>query len=186
MNNIFVIIWISWFLSEILLNRFFRSKRKNAGNPDKHSLGWIWITIGVGNTLGILSAIYLRFPISGTNMVSYGGLLFIVAGMAIRFLAIRTLGKFFTVDLSIRGKHKLVDTGLYKTIRHPSYTGSLISFLGFGFSLNNWISLVVIFLPVLTAMLYRISIEEKLLLAQPDLGYETYIKKTKRLIPGIY
>jgi protein-S-isoprenylcysteine O-methyltransferase Ste14 len=106
--------------------------------------------------------------------------------MMIRFAAIRTLGKFFTVDLAIKNDHRLIKNGLYKYIRHPSYTGSLLSFLGLGFSLNNWISLIVIFIPVLISFIYRIHIEEKLLIAQIGLAYTDYMKQTKRLIPLIY
>jgi protein-S-isoprenylcysteine O-methyltransferase Ste14 len=118
--------------------------------------------------------------------ISYVGLLLIVSGMAIRFIAIRTLGKFFTVDLGIAHNHRLVNKGIYKYIRHPSYTGSLLSFLGLGLSFNNWISLFVIFIPVLISFVYRMNIEEELLLSQIGPDYEAYRKETKRLIPLVY
>ena len=106
--------------------------------------------------------------------------------MIIRFIAIRTLGKFFTVNLAIHGDQSLIKAGLYKYIRHPSYTGSLISFVGFGLSLNNWVSLIVIFVPVLITFINRINIEEKLLHEQFGIEYEEYKARTKRLIPMIY
>ena len=184
--NVFTIIWVSWFLSEILLNRFFRSKMKNSRDLDKNSLRLIWITIIVSISLGILSSDFLVVPIIKSNFIRLLGILIILFGMILRFSAIWTLGKFFTVDLAINADHQLIKKGLYKYIRHPSYTGSLLSFLGLGLTLNNWISLIVIFVPVLISFIYRINIEEKLLLAQIGLEYGDYMQQTKRLIPLIY
>ena len=106
--------------------------------------------------------------------------------MIIRFIAIITLGKFFTVNLDIQGNHRLINTGLYRYVRHPSYSGSLLSFLGFGLSLNNWFSLTIIIVPLLVTFINRINIEEKLLQNQFGVYYSDYKKKTKRLIPWLY
>jgi protein-S-isoprenylcysteine O-methyltransferase Ste14 len=186
MRYVFEIIWICWFLSEILLNRIFRSKKTDSKNFDKNSLRLIWLTIIISITLGVLSKSYLNCPISETSWLRYFGLLIIVAGMILRFIAIKTLGKFFTVDLSIHDSHKLISKGLYKYIRHPAYAGSLLSFFGFALSLNNWISLIIIFVPVLSSFIYRINIEEKMLIEELGLKYNDYKKNTKRLIPMIY
>jgi protein-S-isoprenylcysteine O-methyltransferase Ste14 len=118
--------------------------------------------------------------------LNYTGLGLMLAGMGIRYMAITTLGKFFTVDVSISDDHKLVTSGLYKYIRHPAYTGSLMTFFGFGLSMNNWVSLIIIFIPVLLAFLFRIKIEESALLSQAGIEYSEYRKHTWRLIPWIY
>lgn len=186
MNLLFELVWACWFLSEILLNRVFRARDKGAEDYDKNSLRLIWITILGSIFLGVFCTIYIDVPIVRAPWLNYAGLLIIMAGMILRFVAIRTLGRFFTVDLSVREGYTLVNTGLYKYIRHPSYSGSLLSFLGFPFSLNNWISLVVIFVPVLLVFLYRIRLEERMLVKQLGPEYEAYQKTTKRLIPWIY
>jgi protein-S-isoprenylcysteine O-methyltransferase Ste14 len=153
---------------------------------DKNSLRIIWITIGIANLAAILFSRIHFLPIDKTPVISYIGLFLIVTGMIIRFTAIYTLGRFFTVDLTIKENHKIKMDGLYKIIRHPSYTGSLMSFLGFGLSLNDWISLVVIFVPVFIAFIYRIRLEEKMLTINFGSDYSDYMKKTYRLIPWIY
>jgi protein-S-isoprenylcysteine O-methyltransferase Ste14 len=186
MIPVFIIIWSAWFLSEILLNRILRSGCEDRKGLDKGSVRIIWITIGLANTAGILFAFLNLVPVGKTLLIPCTGLGLIVAGMMIRFIAVYSLGRFFTVDLTIREHHKLKKDGLYRFIRHPSYTGSLASFLGFGLSLNDWISLVVIFLPVTLAMLYRIRIEEKLLVEQFGQEYAGYMNKTWRLVPLIY
>lgn len=136
--TIFIIIWAVWFFSEILFNRLFRSSNYGKSNQDKGSIKIIWITIGVANSIAIISALLFKFPISNTLIIPYLGLCLILFGMIFRFISIITLGKFFTVDVTIQKNHQLKKDGLYRFIRHPSYLGSIISFIGFGLSLDNW------------------------------------------------
>jgi protein-S-isoprenylcysteine O-methyltransferase Ste14 len=119
-------------------------------------------------------------------LLPYFGLILITAGMLFRFISVWSLGRFFTVDVTIRTNHKLKKDGVYRIIRHPSYAASILSFIGFGISLNNWLSLLIISVPVTFAMLYRIKIEEKMLLNQFGAAYADYMKRTKRLIPWIF
>jgi len=183
---IFISIWSIWFISEILVNRLLRSGKNDLKYQDKGSIKIIWITIGFANSLGVIISIFSNFHISNLLILSYLGLILIMAGMLIRFISIWSLGKLFTVDVTVRDNHKIKKDGAYKIIRHPSYFGSLLSFFGFGLSLNNWISLVIISIPVAVAMLYRIKIEEKLLIDQFGTDYLDYMKKSYRLVPWIY
>jgi len=184
--TIFITIWAAWFLSEILLNRFFRSSSHSKNNQDKGSIRIIWITIGLANSIGIISALFFEIPVSKSIIMPYFGLSIVLSGMIFRFISIFTLGKFFTVDVTIQKNHQLIKDGVYRFIRHPSYLGSIISFIGFGLSLNNWISLFMISVPVTIAMLYRIKVEEKLLTEQFGSIYIEYVAKTYKLIPWLY
>ena len=182
----FIIIWSLWFLSEILLNRLFRSSGDDKKDLDRGTMRIIWITIGVANSLGIICVFYVKLPISSIIIIPYLGLVLITFGILFRFYSILSLGKFFTVDVTIRKNHKVKKDGIYRFIRHPSYLGSILSFIGFGISLNNWISLIIISIMVTLAMLNRIRIEERLLQEQFGLEYSDYMKKTYRLFPWIY
>lgn len=184
--DIFSIIWVLWFLSEVGLNILLRSKMPDSQETDKNSIRIIWITIILSVTAGVFIALNTNLPIVESIVFKYSGLILIIAGVVVRFTAIRTLGKFFTVNLAIDNEHRLIDKGFYKYIRHPSYTGSLISFLGLAVYLNNWISLPVILTPIISVFIFRINIEEKLLMQQPGLNYGEYINRTKRLIPFVY
>jgi len=186
MTLIFNIVWICWLLSEIFLNRLNRSNKSDSREMDKSSLLIIWVSIIVSISFGVLAVYYLPVPISNTVIIGYLGLVLIIGGMVVRFIAIRTLGRFFTVNLALHNNHSLIKTGLYKYIRHPSYTGSLLSFLGLGFSLNNWSSVVIISIPVLFSFIYRINVEEKMLLQLFGEEYKQYKKYTKKLIPFLY
>ncbi len=183
---IFIIIWSLWFISEVILNRLFRSGSNDKKNQDRGSLRIIWVTIGIVNSLGIMSAILLKFPISSNLLIPYLGLFIITSGMILRFISVVSLGRFFTVDVTIRNNHKIKKDGVYRLVRHPSYTGSLISFIGLGISLNNWISLIIISLPIVFVMIHRIKIEERILTGQFGAEYIDYMKKSYRLIPWVY
>ena len=61
-----------------------------------------------------------------------------------------------------------------------------MSFLGLGVYFANYLSLVVIFLPILAAFMYRIRVEEKALIDAFGEEYRGYQAETKRLVPGMY
>jgi len=186
MNLFFNIVYICWLLSEIILNRVLRSRRGDQPLKGKQSLTIIWIAAIAATVAAANIAEYTRFPITDWAGIGWLGIGLILLGMAIRFIAIISLGRFFTVDVAIRQGHMLKKDGMYKYIRHPAYTGSLLSFLGFGVSLNNWVSLVVVVIPVTAAFLYRIRLEEEMLVASFGGEYERYKKETYRLLPGVY
>ena len=146
----------------------------------------IWITIAIAIDLGIVIYIFFKFPISKLIIIPYVGLFLIIVGMIFRFIAVWSLGKFFTVNVTIQKNQKIIKNGVYKIIRHPSYLGSLVSFIGFGISLNNWVSLTMIIIPITIAFIHRIKIEERLLLEKFGSDYLDYMNKTYRLLPKIY
>lgn len=98
----------------------------------------------------------------------------------------RILGRFFTRDVAAQAGQEVVQEGPYHLIRHPAYTGTLITLLGVGLALTNWASLIATLVVPLAGYLYRISVEERLL--QEALGepYRVYMQKTRRLIPFIW
>ncbi len=79
-----------------------------------------------------------------------------------------------------------MDRGPFRVVRHPSYTGVLLAFVGFALSLANWASLLVILLPISAAFVRRINVEEQALSSALGERYLSYMRRTKRLIPGIY
>ena len=186
MNIIFYITYLLWILSEVLLNRLIRSNKSDKQAADKNTELYLWLSIIISITIGDFIMITFTFPIFPNERLAITGIAIIIIGIIIRLIAIKQLGRFFTVDVTIRKDHQLMQSGFYKYLRHPSYTGSLLSFFGFGLSLNNWLSFFVVFLPVLFAFIHRINIEEKVLTEQFGKQYLDYIRKTKRLIPFVY
>lgn len=179
------IIYLSWFLSEILLNRLLRAGREDR-QRDRGSLAAIWIVIIICVNVAVWLGHAVPAPITAGRQAYYIGLTVILLGMILRFMAISSLGRMFTVNVSIRKGHQLKQDGMYRLVRHPSYAASLLSFAGFGLSLNNWYALALAFIPVLIAFLYRVRIEEALLTEQFGDTYLAYKKRTRRFIPWIY
>ena len=184
--NIYQVIYILWLLSEIILNRLVRSGKSDKKSADKNTEIYLWVTIIISITIGVFVSIKFSLPILLNGQLALIGIAIIIVGIIIRFIAIKQLGRFFTVNVTIRDDHKLIQSGFYKYLRHPSYTGSLLSFFGFGLSLNNWLSMAIIFLPTLFAFIYRMKIEENVLSEQFGKQYQDYISNTKRIIPFIY
>ena len=107
-------------------------------------------------------------------------------GADAREIAILTLRRQFTVDVSIQEDHELIDRGVYAVIRHPAYTGAIISFAGLGLVFDNWLSFAAVLIIAVAALSYRIAVEERALVEHFGDRYRAYARRTKRLIPGIY
>jgi protein-S-isoprenylcysteine O-methyltransferase len=108
------------------------------------------------------------------------------AGLLLRWWSVIHLGRFFTVDVAVAADHRIVDSGPYKWIRHPSYTGALTVIAGMALCFGNLVSALVLLVPFGTLMLRRMRIEEAALSGGLGDAYPAYMKRTKRLIPGIY
>jgi protein-S-isoprenylcysteine O-methyltransferase Ste14 len=114
------------------------------------------------------------------------GMALIAIGLVIRIHSILTLKQYFTYSVAKVENHKIIETGLYKFIRHPGYLGQLIIFLGISTSISNWLSILVMLIPVTLGYLYRIKVEERFMLEQLGEPYLNYQERTKRLLPMIY
>jgi protein-S-isoprenylcysteine O-methyltransferase Ste14 len=141
------------------------------------------LTVPVGIVLGFtdLGRIHTAYA-----LISISGIAVMLLGTALRWVSILTLKNYFTVNVTVLENHKIVMHGLYKYLRHPSYTGLLLRYLGFALGLGNWLSVVLIFVPLLGAVLYRIRVEERALKQSFGRQYEEYAENTRRLIPGVY
>ncbi|PWT93691.1 MAG: protein-S-isoprenylcysteine methyltransferase [Blastocatellia bacterium] len=114
------------------------------------------------------------------------GVVVLLVGIVIRWTAIHNLGQYFTGTVLIKNDHTLIRGGLYRYVRHPAYTGTLIAHLGLGLAFSNWISLLFSSIPYALATAYRIHVEEQALRETFDDEYVEYAKQTKRLIPGFF
>lgn len=182
MAILFSLLFVVFFIIEL---RIFTKQRLSSGyEHDKMSMLIILICTFVPLIIVFVLA-YLgigRLP----TFVSYIGLVFVVLSFAYRQWAIFVLGKYFTPIISIQKSQKLIQNGPYKYIRHPSYTGFFFEIVGVGLFLSNWLAIIIIIIPLLHSLIYRISIEEKFLITEFGNEYISYKKRTKKLIPFIY
>jgi len=114
------------------------------------------------------------------------GVALFLAGLLLRWWAIITLGRYFTVDVTVEPDHELVQRGPFRQVRHPSYTGVLLAFVGLALTLGNWAALLVVLIPIGTAFIHRMNVEENALSGALGPQYTEYMRRTKRLVPFIY
>lgn len=183
LRNVAIGVFILWmFVDSIFV---FRHTTGAAENRDRFSL----MLLMVGSMATLLISTGLAFSAIGTMhfvVVQVAGLVVMGIGIAVRSTAIAQLGRFHTPNVAVRTDHQLKVTGLYSLVRHPSYLGALIAYLGLGLALGNWLSLVVIISIVPCLYLYRIHEEDAAMLAAFGDAYRAYCIRTKRLIPWVY
>jgi protein-S-isoprenylcysteine O-methyltransferase Ste14 len=182
------ILYYSWFAVEIYV--LFTMRLRNRGgekSPDRGSLIVLWIVIFSSITAAnMIAAVYASTAIYGAGWMRNAALVVLAIGLFIRVSAIYTLGRSFTANVSIHATQTLHEAGLFRFMRHPSYTGMVLIFLALGLRMQNWLSLVVIVVPPVAALLYRIHVEEAALTGAFGEQYVDYSQRTKRLIPGVY
>jgi protein-S-isoprenylcysteine O-methyltransferase Ste14 len=71
-------------------------------------------------------------------------------------------------------------------VRHPSYTGALLAFLGLGLCIGNWLSILLLIVPIFLVFLRRMHVEEAALVRGLGEPYREYMRHTKRLVPALY
>jgi protein-S-isoprenylcysteine O-methyltransferase len=165
--------------SEFALSIVKRARSGKSRLADRGSLALLWIVISCSMFLAFSQKHetpqfdFRTLAVPATAM----GVVVFVAGLAIRWYAIIYLGRFFTVNVAIASDHELIDGGPYRYVRHPSYSGALLAFFGLGLCIGN---------SILAVFLWRIHVEEAALLRGLGNQYQSYMDRTKRLIPGVY
>ncbi|HLH50810.1 MAG TPA: isoprenylcysteine carboxylmethyltransferase family protein [Roseiarcus sp.] len=115
----------------------------------------------------------------------WAGVALFAVGGGLRLAPVFVLGRRFSGLVAIQQDHRLVTSGVYRVIRHPSYVGLIVSSFGWALAFRSIIGLLLaaLLIPVLIA---RIRAEEALLLSHFGAEYAAYRARTWRMIPGIY
>lgn len=182
----FMVLVVAWVLFELWLGWRRRSQDRSR---DRGTLVLLLATIGAC----IAAAVWLAWQPAGRiedpglrRLLAWSGQSLMLAGMVLRYWSVRVLARFFTIDVAVQEGHELIRRGPYRWVRHPSYTGSLMTFLGFGLALGNLWSLLVLMTPVVIAFLRRIRVEERVLAEAFPAQYPDYARQTRRLVPFLW
>ena len=114
------------------------------------------------------------------------GLAVLLAGLVLRGWSFKTLGQYFTHTVMVSSDQPVIATGPYRVLRHPSYAGLILAALGVGLASANWAGLAGLMLLSITALLWRIRIEESALTATLGDRYRAYAAQHKRLVPLVW
>lgn len=177
---VFFPFYVGWVVWELVLQR-----RARGSGSDETRWGVV-VTTTLGAALIFpASGLGLRLPGPGWVPVAVGVAL-LIAGWLFRAWAVRTLGRWFTVTVAVERDQQVVERGPYALVRHPSYTGMLVTLLGAGIALDSWASVAVAVLIPLAGIVRRIGEEETALLRELGAPYRDYSLRTSRLVPGVW
>jgi len=155
---------------------------------EDHGNDWIFFPLLLmGLTMGWLSAYCDRhnsWTVRGDG-VRYVGLIVFLAGVGLRVTAIRTLGRRFSVWVAIQADHQLETSGIYRWVRHPSYTGAIMNLLGWAMVFRS-IAGMTLAIAMGLLLVSRIRAEEMLLIAAFGSEYEEYQNRSWKLVPFLY
>lgn len=179
-----VVAWAAWI--------FLGSGRRRLEAGDKHedrgTLAWAWAVTGGSLMAAVAVGLFAPWAqLPGEPWIArLLGSLVALSGVALREWAILTLGRLFTQSVMIREQHAVVATGPYRWLRHPAYTGTLLTLVGLMLTLDNWLSVVVITVGFFVGHVPRIRVEERVL--EENLGepYREFERTRKRLVPGVW
>jgi protein-S-isoprenylcysteine O-methyltransferase Ste14 len=185
-----VTFWVTcalWILPEVVAAKAMRSRNSSTAR-DRGSLQLISLLWVIGIILDVFLA--LRRPQArihaDQSVIFIIGIAVMLFGIAFRWYSASLLGKYFTFDVATHSGQTVVETGPYRFIRHPSYTGALLSLLGFGLTLGNWAGLGAGLICLGIAYAYRIPVEERALASALGDPYRQYLKRTWRLVPFVF
>ena len=182
-----LILGLIYLVSEVLLSVTRRGRSATGEKQDRSTLRVLWIVVMTSVTAGVFVAGNWRAgALPHGRWFEVAGTVLFAAGLIFRWWAIITLGRFFTVDVVIEKDHELVEHGPFRLVRHPSYTGVLLAFVGVTLTLRNWGAMLVMLVPIFVAFFRRMNVEEQALERALGERYAEYMKRTKRLIPLIY
>lgn len=186
--KIIIIISVSYLygLFEVLMNLRQRGRRKVASSGDRGSLWLLYGLITLGYALSFSIGATKLGRVYPWNTFFAMGMALAAIGLAVRIHSIQTLKQFFTYSVTKVDNQKIVESGLYKFIRHPGYLGQLMIFFGISISVSNWLSVLLMMVPVTVGYLYRIQVEERFMLKEMGEDYLDYRSRTKKIIPMIY
>ena len=180
------LVMVAFFVVQRLLRQTEEAKSFQRGVFDKGSE----VLIGSVTGIGLLLPLILNFLGVGILSISLAegivALAVMVLALGLRVWAAVTLGRFYTRTLKITENHRVVTTGPYARIRHPGYLGYMLMWVAFGVLLGNLVTIFLIPIMFAPVYLYRISVEERMLVKELGDEYVQYQKRTRRLVPFVF
>lgn len=146
---------------------------------------WMVVAIALFASLWIKQMHLATLPIEPLIRQIIAVVIFI-SGLVLRCSAVFNLGRFFSTTVITQDSHRLIESGPYRFIRHPAYSGLLTAFLAAGIAMGDGLALLILLGPVAYVLTQRIRIEEQWLSEHFGKVYDDYCLRTRKLIPWLY
>jgi protein-S-isoprenylcysteine O-methyltransferase Ste14 len=173
-----IVIYVLWILLELGVARRDVEQESAVRDYGTREL------YGLSQCLTILSALWFDPLWRGPGIHQLAGFIVFIGGGILRIWAIRTLGEYYSHVVRTIDRHKIINTGPYRLLRHPAYTGMIIAHLGIVVLYLNYVSLLIFLLLLVPSIVIRILIEEKTLFGIE--GYADFARDRKRIIPCVW
>ena len=187
-KRIFQVVFIFYLISEMLIWSFtFWNSGRQLGekqNGDKGS----YLLIVTGSVSIIVLNLFCRkhLPFILPILFFWIGVFFIIIGVFLRAYSVWTLRNFFTLSVKVNSRQEIIQVGPYKYLRHPAYSGSILSLIGIAISFRSFVGIIGTLIIITIVYGYRITIEEKILEKNFKGTYSEYKNKTNKIIPFIW
>jgi protein-S-isoprenylcysteine O-methyltransferase Ste14 len=183
--------WLFWAIFLFCYGPEFaliaRSRPTQGEKTDRGSLSIILLAGWIGSFAAFWVAAIPRFLITQNQKIWFAtGLIVLLLGRSLRRHCWRVLGKYFTGDVKASADQPVIEEGAYRWVRHPSYTGGILMYLGTGIALTNWLSAILMFSAGTIGYVYRVHVEELALQANLGGRYQEYMRRTKRFVPFVF
>jgi len=181
----YLALWGLFLAGEAILTLRRRATEGRAAE-DRGFRGHVLIVFLLANLVAVFCLRLFAGVSFGTPLTSCVGIAMMLVGLALRWWSIAHLGRFFTVDVAVGEDQRVIDSGPYRLVRHPSYAGLLLVIAGIALCFGNLASMAVLLVPFVWLLLKRMRIEEAALTQGLGDAYRAYMRRTRRLIPGLY
>lgn len=153
----------------------------------KGAVKFKWTTpmlLGVGSVVYFGSMIESLVINRNINfLLSFTGFILLVTRLALKLWTLKALGKYWSPNVEIRETQRVIKTGPFKYVRHPSYLSGIMEIIGIALLVNAYYVLFSICLIFFICVFIRIRVEEKILIETFGQEYENYKKEVGALFP---
>jgi protein-S-isoprenylcysteine O-methyltransferase Ste14 len=164
-----------------------RAKAASGETADRGSMRLIMLAGWLAFPASFTVASWSKFALLQHRVAWFTtGIMILLAGSMLRRYCFRTLGRYFTANVMVQADQPVIDAGPYRLVRHPSYTGGMIMYLGTGLALTNWLSALILAGMGALTYAYRVRVEERALATSIGEPYREYMQRTKRFVPFLF
>ncbi len=183
--------WIFWaaFLAAYVpeFTVVARSKPAAGEKTDRGSMAFIILASWLAFPAAFIVSYWSKSALLHQRVFWFAlGLVLLLAGSMLRRHCFRTLGRYFTGNVRVQADQPVIQDGPYRFVRHPSYTGGMLMYLGAGLALTNWLSVLILVGMGGATYAYRVHVEEQALISSLSHPYRDYMRRTKRFIPFVF
>jgi protein-S-isoprenylcysteine O-methyltransferase Ste14 len=173
------------FLALVSVQRLYETYARRPTLPGERKMRWSHYAFAGLHVLIFGGALVEHLALRRSLVVGWTslGLLLYLASLLLRNIAIRTLGKFWSLHIEIRPEHQLVRQGIYNVIRHPAYAAIVLEVLAVPLTVNAWWTMLFAAVSYVPLLLVRLRREEQALVEKLGDAYRQYQRDVGALLP---